>query len=1024
MANGRRAPDAFSTQRWCEGPAANTAGSPRARAAASARARGARCFLGVPRVQVLLRRMDTIRATDLVAALQTMLQLLLALQHMTGAASPPAPSAQLDKLLVYNNDLTNIESCSSPYHEGTATSGEPFTLDMLNASIQETANMGFDVHELAPGCCYVPWWNNATVISIPEHVDWWTHTFYKKDGSLPPNRTEGFMEHLMRGGDIIGPFIEYTRAAKMKAFVSWRMSDSQAFSNFAARPLEDQLKDTAKFWYDNRYNATMGLSKVGGYYSVQNWMVPEVRAYKMQMLQDIITMYKPDGISLDFERAPLFFDTTKTTSSQRKAIMGGWLRNLRARMTAGGVRTLCARVPPSLGTLDAIGLDVAALTAEGVFEFLTLGINYDSFLPQDSDFGAIKAQVPKEFQLNWEVSYVERQKQTASCSHGPDQRMTKAHLATSAHQAYYLGAAGMSSFNFQYYRQYADKPCMLEENSPYSEPPFGTLAKLKDPEWVAQQHQYYWSNNKHTVSRTPTAITMVLVPPTGGWRVDGKVRINYSGSGQLSLRMNGRTLIQTTDTAIPWESEYADRFEDEYSAWQLPAVLVHTGSNSLQITLTSSTDESDAVTITHVDILLPSGEGPAPVPPPPKTLHFNNDLTNTLTCISPFHTNRSSGFTREVLAGSVRETAKIGVQTHLLAPGFSWVPWWNSTLAPPAAHDAWYKSAFNFTGAAGGDFFAYVLRGSRGVDAPDSGDILGEFVSLTKSIGQRGALSFRIADYQFCNRNPDGNYEDLSEFWFSHRLDPSFMISGKPFDDAACRQNKTTGKESGHCNCDAMASMSWSHPEVAQRRQALLVEAIRMYPTLDVEVDFLRSPILFNTSTTPLLQRAAVLRTFFVALRAAMAPGTRLGVRIPVSVSLQADLGVDLAALAADSAVKLDYALAGIDYFSFLASFSDFAATRSAVPRPFPLYYEVSGFESPGKQLPGCAVAGHARLTDEQLATVARDAYAQGADGISAFNFQYYRYVHHACQYATSSGLSRFLRTTQQPLLAVTESKR
>ena len=165
------------------------------------------------------------------------------------------------------------------------------------------------------------------------------------------------------------------------------------------------------------------------------------------------------------------------------------------------------------------------------------------------------------------------------------------------------------------------------------------------------------------------------------------------------------------------------------------------------------------------------------------------------------------------------------------------------------------------------------------------------------------------------------------------------------------------------------------------------------------------------------------LSNFFVALRAAMVPGTRLGVRIPVSVSLQADLGVDLAALAADSAVKLDYALAGIDYFSFLASFSEFAATRSVVPRPFLLYYEVSGFESPGKQLPGCAVAGHARLTDEQLATVARDAYAQGADGISAFNFQYYRYVHHTCQYAINSGLSSFLRTTQQPLLAAVEFK-
>jgi hypothetical protein len=123
--------------------------------------------------------------------------------------------------LVFNNDLTNIESCSSPFHRGTATTGQPFTLAMLKAAgarpslqrvrpaissapvlvsangaralraVEETAGLGFDVHELAPGCCYVPWWNNSTLISIPEHVHWWTHTFYRKDGSLPPNRTEG-----------------------------------------------------------------------------------------------------------------------------------------------------------------------------------------------------------------------------------------------------------------------------------------------------------------------------------------------------------------------------------------------------------------------------------------------------------------------------------------------------------------------------------------------------------------------------------------------------------------------------------------------------------------------------------------------------------------------------------------------------------------------------------------------------------------------------------------------------------------
>jgi hypothetical protein len=368
--------------------------------------------------------------------------------------TPMAPS------LVYNNDLTNIESCVSPYHQGTATTGKPFTLAMLKAAVQETASLGIAVHELAPGCCYVPWWNNSSLISIPEHVDWWTHTFYKKDGSLPPNRTEGYIEHLMSGGDILGPFVQYTREAGMKAFVSWRMADSQAFASYAARPLEDQFKDTAKFWYDNRHNATTGLAfnAKEGYYDAQDWTAESVRNYKTQMLQEVITKFAPDGISLDFLRAPLFFNTTTTTSQQRTAIMGAWVRGLWARMKAGGIPTLSARIPPNLQLLDEIGLDVKGLTADGTFTFLTCGINYYSSLPSESDFAKIRAMVPPSVQLNWEVSYAEGRKASTTCSHGPDQRMTKAHLATSALQAYHLGAGGMSSFNFQYYREFADHP--------------------------------------------------------------------------------------------------------------------------------------------------------------------------------------------------------------------------------------------------------------------------------------------------------------------------------------------------------------------------------------------------------------------------------------------------------------------------------------------------------------------------------------------------------------------------------------
>jgi hypothetical protein len=89
-----------------------------------------------------------------------------------------------------------ITTGNSSFHRGVARDGEPFTLAMLEASVNETQGLGVDIHELAPGCCFVPWWNNASVISIPDHVKWWTTTF--NNGALPPNRTEGFMEYDTR----------------------------------------------------------------------------------------------------------------------------------------------------------------------------------------------------------------------------------------------------------------------------------------------------------------------------------------------------------------------------------------------------------------------------------------------------------------------------------------------------------------------------------------------------------------------------------------------------------------------------------------------------------------------------------------------------------------------------------------------------------------------------------------------------------------------------------------------------------
>ena len=47
-----------------------------------------------------------------------------------------------------NVSLSFFQSCNSSFHRGVATTGPPFTLDMLHASVQETASLGIRIHEV------------------------------------------------------------------------------------------------------------------------------------------------------------------------------------------------------------------------------------------------------------------------------------------------------------------------------------------------------------------------------------------------------------------------------------------------------------------------------------------------------------------------------------------------------------------------------------------------------------------------------------------------------------------------------------------------------------------------------------------------------------------------------------------------------------------------------------------------------------------------------------------------------------
>jgi len=114
--------------------------------------------------------------------------------------------------VLFNNDLTNMRNCQSDYHKA----GEPFTKDILEASINETLNTGIDVHMLSPGHSWAPLWK-SNIYPYQEHSKW-----YKLRTVMDVTT---FGQYMLDGGDIVGDFVLHCKKVGMPAFISFRLND-------------------------------------------------------------------------------------------------------------------------------------------------------------------------------------------------------------------------------------------------------------------------------------------------------------------------------------------------------------------------------------------------------------------------------------------------------------------------------------------------------------------------------------------------------------------------------------------------------------------------------------------------------------------------------------------------------------------------------------------------------------------------------------------------------------------------------
>lgn len=346
---------------------------------------------------------------------------------------------------------------------------------------------------------------------------------------------------------------------------------------------------------------------------------------------------------------------------------------------------------------------------------------------------------------------------------------------------------------------------------------------------------------------------------------------------------------------------------------------------------------------------------------------YSNDTTNITGCTSPWHA-KGAPLRKEMIEASVDEVAGTGVDAHFLQPGLGMVPMWPSKVIPLKKHYEWIQERY---GTRPDSFGNFVLNG---------GDVVKVFLDRCKARGQAGFISVRLNDAHHKERARFGpkdkagtsmgmsvtrHYVDHPEYWL--RPD-SQRTSGADF------------------------VQNWAEREVRVHKFALIEELCENYDLDGIELDFMRFYSFFRPEETKQAQRRDIMTSFVKDVRALLDRTERGGkrrwlcARVPAILRAHDPLGIHLPSMVAEG---LDMVNLSVSYFTVQQT--DLPAIRVSIP-DVSVYHEMCHSIWNGTKLtPGYDTFSFRRTTKEQYHTTAHLAYARGADGVSAFNFAYYR---------------------------------
>lgn len=264
----------------------------------------------------------------------------------------------------------------------------PYDTTVLDAQVDRLAASGVDTHVINP-TGQVPWYPSKKIDHVltgytrgdgdyvSPHYPPADENFTKEKRDNAIATSVAMLDRLFdlqeAGIDWAAHMAARSRQQGMSPWVSVRMNDAHGANNWEGSYFNCPPQRNPKFRLRGKpLNPKDADEK---FLQVCNFEYTEVRDYYLDLIRELIEDYDFDGMELDWLRYPACCEPP--ASKQAIDTLIQWQSDIRAVADARAKVTgkpyyVGMRIPPRIGAMRTIGLDVVVMAREGLIDFVTL----------------------------------------------------------------------------------------------------------------------------------------------------------------------------------------------------------------------------------------------------------------------------------------------------------------------------------------------------------------------------------------------------------------------------------------------------------------------------------------------------------------------------------------------------------------------------------------------------------------------------------------------------------------------------